>query len=343
MQDLLLPKILMALGELENARLPADEINSSLALHPLVRGLLNPVLGAQMAFGIMARTSVLFVLDHQEFLDAIGSLENVPFVPGLPPLPYSRISVECMEDATWAMVDSSKTHSHDLELFTINETLRGRQWHVCLLLRKAISDEEQLDLLRYAQLHPHDPKMVKLIAEEYQPGLVFFQVNDDGSVIEYQRGERGPSLPADEIRNAADLDLVLSSLVERPDDVMDVVVLPPDDLRAISARSIPIEFAHLVNARGVTVEPLGVDRAQRRRFERKKAVHPQVYFVYIDDAVVPSEPGPGDREYHCRWMVRGHWRHYQSGDAVWIRPYIKGPAGAPWKGRPIYVLEGDAA
>ena len=32
-----------------------------------------------------------------------------------------------------------------------------------------------------------------------------------------------------------------------------------------------------------------------------------------------------------RVWVRGHFRHYQNGLCIWIEPFIKGPADAPWK------------
>lgn len=43
------------------------------------------------------------------------------------------------------------------------------------------------------------------------------------------------------------------------------------------------------------------------------------------------------REYKYRRMVRGHWRRLPE-KSMWIKAYIKGPAGAPWKGRPVYKV-----
>lgn len=48
-----------------------------------------------------------------------------------------------------------------------------------------------------------------------------------------------------------------------------------------------------------------------------------------------SEPGdgPSSREYHRRWIVRGHWRRIPTPDqpqrVTWVHGYVKGPAGAP--------------
>lgn len=50
-----------------------------------------------------------------------------------------------------------------------------------------------------------------------------------------------------------------------------------------------------------------------------------------------EEKGHTTREYHTRWMVRGHWRQQRVGPGrryvrpVYVAPYIKGPEDAPLK------------
>lgn len=50
-----------------------------------------------------------------------------------------------------------------------------------------------------------------------------------------------------------------------------------------------------------------------------------------------EEKGHATREYHTRWMVRGHWRQQRVGPGrryvrpVYVAPYIKGPEDAPLK------------
>lgn len=50
-----------------------------------------------------------------------------------------------------------------------------------------------------------------------------------------------------------------------------------------------------------------------------------------------EEKGHSTREYHTRWMVRGHWRQQRVGPGrkytkpVFVSPYLKGPDGAPIK------------
>lgn len=49
---------------------------------------------------------------------------------------------------------------------------------------------------------------------------------------------------------------------------------------------------------------------------------------------------PSGRQYHHRWVVRGHWRDQACGPGlkqrrrVWVPPYTKGPDGAPLLERP---------
>lgn len=107
--------------------------------------------------------------------------------------------------------------------------------------------------------------------------------------------------------------------------------------------SLAITVAHLINANGVPVREVAVPRPTRRRLQRELKwgasmdVQPKVYFVDLKAAgeVRTHEHGDGTREYHCRWLVRGHWRQLPD-KRVWVRPYVKGPTGAPWRGRPVY-------
>jgi hypothetical protein len=238
---------------------------------------------------------------------------------GLPPLPFPRIVSECSENVTWG-IGADNDWQWDLELFMVNERVQGEHWDVCMLLRRAGTED--------------DPEQ----------HLWLYEVLKDGSCVVHRRGDAHPTLDrffAAETR--AELEAALDEL--RETDLSKTMIteeLASDDAYAIAARTFVIEFAHLINARGVTVEHQSISRSQRRRFERRRIVHPQVYFVFIDDGEIEMHEGRSDREYHCRWLVRGHWRHFQSGNRIWIRPYIKGPAGAPWKGRPIYVLDSAA-
>lgn len=107
-----------------------------------------------------------------------------------------------------------------------------------------------------------------------------------------------------------------------------------------------VESVHLITARGVELEPGSDPRHARRRFIREageldgeQAEVPLYHVVKVTTSDGDGEPREGERVYRHRWMVRGHWRHYQNGKRKWIRAYIKGPAGAPWIGTPVHDLQ----
>jgi hypothetical protein len=98
-----------------------------------------------------------------------------------------------------------------------------------------------------------------------------------------------------------------------------------------------ISLVQIIDVLGARHVQLDVPRPHRRAHERRFGLsHPQVYFVDLRQ-VGEKKAGTGGHQYNHRWLVRGHWRHLPSGRRTWVRPYVKGPVGAPWRGRPVYV------
>lgn len=64
----------------------------------------------------------------------------------------------------------------------------------------------------------------------------------------------------------------------------------------------------------------------------------QPYWVSMSNSGRENN-GVSDRAYHCRWLVSGHWRRHKNGKLSWVRAYVKGPKGAPWKGRPVHLVK----
>lgn len=110
---------------------------------------------------------------------------------------------------------------------------------------------------------------------------------------------------------------------------------------------LPEFLTQVVNTQGVTIEPTVFRRPVRRRFTARTGLEwPQIYTIRIG-AIGDSDPNAtSERNYRHRWLVRGHYRRHQNGQhlvpgkgqCAWVRPYVKGPEGAPWKGRPVYQV-----
>jgi hypothetical protein len=80
------------------------------------------------------------------------------------------------------------------------------------------------------------------------------------------------------------------------------------------------------------------DRASRRRLQ-KAGIEPKPVRVISlrRPTSTAGERGESGREYHHKWIVRGHWRQqwYPSREVhrpVWIAPHVKGPEDAPLLG-----------
>ena len=90
------------------------------------------------------------------------------------------------------------------------------------------------------------------------------------------------------------------------------------------------------------VEP---DRTVRKRMRRTNQEPKPVRVIELRRPQRSGDAGPGTREYHHAWVVRGHWRQQwfpkrEVHRPVWIAPHIKGPEGAPLiGGEKVYALK----
>ncbi|MET7944242.1 hypothetical protein [Streptomyces sp. NPDC005302] len=89
------------------------------------------------------------------------------------------------------------------------------------------------------------------------------------------------------------------------------------------------------------------DRAVRKRLRRAGHEPAPVRVIELRRPKTSSSPSDSEtsREYHHRWITRGHWRQQwhpkrQVHRPVWIAPHIKGPEGAPLiGGEKVYALK----
>lgn len=255
----------------------------------------------------LCRTSILHIVSAKESTQMIMSAGEYP-MPELPPLPFSRVAIEAQEDLGWLvesqnLVDPDKPRVYIIWAVFISERTQGECWDVTLYW--GLYEDEGYD-----------------DSQGIVPFISYTLKAEDGGIKIHSAYES------------------------------EGVRLPPDAHTAKALWSIPIELAQIIGADSVPHEPVGfVSRQQRRQWQSKHPYvittdKPRVYFVNLAHAGEAHEKGDGSRVYHCRWLVRGHWRHFKSGGRVakrttWVKAYVKGPVGAPWKGRPIYTDDSE--
>lgn len=94
----------------------------------------------------------------------------------------------------------------------------------------------------------------------------------------------------------------------------------------------------LLRQRVAETETVMPDRAARRRAQREGKEPPPVRVISIRGVGAGGGAGDAQREYHHRWVVRGHWRMQPCGPGralrrpTWVVPHVKGPDDAPLLG-----------
>jgi hypothetical protein len=81
------------------------------------------------------------------------------------------------------------------------------------------------------------------------------------------------------------------------------------------------------------------ERHARRRLERDGwHGRPLVRVVQLRrvERLAKKDSESRERDYHCQWLVRGHWRQQfypskHTNQPIWITPYVKGPDDKPLK------------
>lgn len=259
----------------------------------------------------LCQTSILHVVSAKESTNVILSAGDYP-MPELPPLPFPRVAIEAEEDTGW-IVDSQLrggSERYIIWAMFISERKQAEMWDVIMYWGSYNSDQgydDQSGIVPYIPytIHAHDGKM-DIVSPFSHLGL---------------------DLSTKDFHNVG---------VKR------------------TLTTFALELVQIISADKVPHVPVGfVSRQQRRQWKAKHPYiittdKPRVYFVNLAHAGEQShEEGDGSRVYHCRWLVRGHWRHYQGGKtkdgkrtfskrSTWVKAHVKGPVGAPWKGRPIY-------
>jgi hypothetical protein len=292
-------------------------------------------LSAQEWLAGMARTAAIFQVPD-EALEVFAS--TPPTEIELPPLPYPRMWFDCIDPdgalKPFLRVESTlprlpeweedyevrpgrmKSDPMDAEWFSVAEVVQGRSWDVAV----GWSPKPDDDALTTPNLgRVGGIGLWRLTSPPDGEGLWAYETGDPLNYTDRERGLVGiPPLEPDEAEGGA----------------------------AAFARACLLNAVHLVTARRVRHRPWPMPRGQRKDLGRHgMAMPPRLYRVDLSEAG-DIRRGASDREYHVRWLVRGHWRlaegggtyvPHKGGDCTWVRPYVKGPPDAPWKGRPVYT------
>jgi hypothetical protein len=281
------------------------------------------------------QTSAWFNIDS-DMLD--GVLQGAdPTIDELPPLPFPRIAL----DARWA--------------------LRGTRSPLF-----AVSLEESQDAshhLMHAQkvLYPGDPvpdatytlACATMIIFEIQQGMLWDVMTTMTYIDRHKNWVRNPTFFGFHVtsqQHLADHDGWRKyNMFGWSEDEKDTVV-EFDTFFGHLVWKTAVSAAHIItatNIRNVRVLPKRKQMRDLNRRHRYAPIEARIYRVDINQNTLVTS-GASDREFHCRWMVRGHYRRTAHGEyrhpvdgspASWVRAHIKGPAGAPWKGRPYHVKE----
>lgn len=269
----------------------------------------------------MMRTAGVFVLDGgpggaEDVLDCV--FEGVE-ANGLPPLPYSRVWIEAAgDDGPVAMADVS---GYAPDGTTTPEI--GQLWGVLIL--------EIEPCVRWAVACLRSPGWLYPDPDEHPWSPLRFE----GVSI-----EKLPRAPFDRSE-------IFAPAGEDPRHG------PSESREAEVVCAWALMAAELITARGVTTMP--APRLQRKHLQHAgwtgpsvSVGGPQVYRVALSTSGGETLEETG-RSLSCRFLVRGHWRRVrrrtpgavwvEAKDAwcVWVCAFVKGPVGAPWKGRPVYV------
>lgn len=320
----------MLLAEKLFGRLPVDEHATTLALDHFMLSLTpthavegeTPRYDAEHALSAVLRTGGIYVIEYP------GNAFEVPPPPelDLPPLPLRRLWVEARDGENITSLCRFYDEERDAETFIFGlgviERTEGVEW----------------DLVTVGVNVTQATARRKKQADFDEPVSAWSSPDRNG-LIEH-------AAPAVMRYNAAE-NRIVSYMGQG-----NVGEAASGDGASEWLRGLAVNAIHLITAKRVPRIAATWSRQARRAFERRHGIpFPILYYVDLNEAG-ETRLGVSDRIYVHRWLVQGHWRlnengqkfiEHKGGLCVWVKPYVKGPAGAPWKGRPIYRRRGEPA
>ena len=302
----------LALNDFHGIRVPPDEVLKEAERIAVPRGI--------------ARTGAIFVFERDD-TDALASLDWQP--KDLPPLPYPRCWFEVWDmdqDAPVPVLAFRDMDGSDMQLvaYALLEREQCAEWRVYGVFYETRPDGRQ-GLSNMAW---------DIVATTHIP------FNEKGDAKVLWSGDGGADIDV----NDPELTVGIRT---HPARTAWLDTLSGDEVVVQQNMHLaPVALVQIIDTLGARHHNVALPRPTKRRFERRWGIaHPNIYFVDLRAAGDDPADGNGESRYRHRWMVRGHYRRDDGGRfnvpgkglCTWVRPYIKGPAGAPWKGRPIYT------
>jgi len=296
-------KVLAGLLLLEHADaiVPTDETLVSMALNPMWVTDHSEMASVNAGFTALLRTAGYFILDIEQVHEALMS-EPPEGMPAFPPLPFKRVWIEAHRvgrgPVPYMLYDQTERYEHGVRI-----------------------PETRIEVLGVG--------IVEVTARHVWDVYVPYRLTD--------RRSR----------------LVVGAYRITPNEILMPRLDIDTDIGLRNLLMMAVNGAHLITAKNVPHREVVLPRAQRRGMDRGFKYPPRIpklYFVDLAESGEIGEARPSGRTYRVRWLVMGHERHIPGGDhlctcwdhrhnpqlATWIPPHVKGPAGAPWKGRPVH-------
>jgi hypothetical protein len=265
------------LSRFDRSGLPIDEGSVATALTPMHVGQSETPEQRERLLAGLLRTGTVFVLSSDDVPGFSDELMDLAWEPwdGLPPLPFTRIWIECGSPLEMEPVPFPFEAQQEADWWS-------GSWGYAI-----VGDESEW-------------LVAQLQTDPVRQGGSYYPWQDDAIVdvsrITADASSHYPLPPNEDGGEAGEVSLAMEAWF--------AIML--------------VQAIDVMGSRGVAI-PL--PRPHRRAFERQFGVsHPAVYFVDLEAAGDEPKAGRSEREYHCRWLVRGHWRTFADGRRTWVRP-----------------------
>jgi hypothetical protein len=190
------------------------------------------------------------------------------------------------------------------------------------------------------QVDDFDTVTVAWLADRYNPNFEW-TVAADGMPVNRLFMTGGRKVTAESWHATGDLRLAIhgmDNLAVGPVDPSAVIVGGDELFGDMRSDRAALKAVWLLMSQTLAeVERVKVGPPVQRR-GGKTTARQEVRVIKLRRPSESSANGSADRDWHHRWMVRGHWRMQPWGPKrervrpVWIAPHIKGPEGKPLLG-----------